>query len=386
MSIANSSLPQAPYQKVILREMAVQTLSITFSRDMGNNTFRHYHVPPSELIGKGEAAIEIVKKTIIAEEGNGTEFEVIPLQRVNAPMGMQTVDASSILAEDSDIEKALRARNIKQTLYEYNELLFTPTRFQKILGYATRAINKYLIAPINRAIYSLRIKDFDWNYRSDAFVDHDLNDELEAQELVKFEKHMANKTRLRRFVARIPQIRLLPDYLVQYVRKVTPCQYLSVSYEAGDEEKAANYILNDLRKLQDAGAIMGHLAMPSMLLLCDTIGNGKTKAALFCFLFVDFANISAHYGIDPATLLFNRQPLELIGLRTISHEGELKTFDDISFQKRYQIEDIFISTVQDSERQRFLDMLAPTYDKLAIRRAAQEEAFVKAAADKKKPE
>lgn len=379
--------------KITLRPIATTDLYVTYARVMEPGKIRHYRVPYSEQLMYTTEALErtrkdleareyqrlydeavkagklaefgenppkvkveepiaktpkdLIREHILAEEPNAEiEFlEGVTSLQPNSPL---TLTEANLLENDPEIEAALKKVQVKSVLYQYNEITFSPNKAQKVLGYLTRAINRFIIFPINRLIYKLRINDFDWTYQPD-FAPYSAS--IEAQDVENFQKHLAKKSAFRRFVARIPQITPLNPMEETYVRKVVPAQYLTVAYEEGNEAKAKEIILDDLRKIHSKGLIMGSFLMPKIIMLADVIGNGLHKAVIFLSLFVDYEKMMKEHGLSLTKM--PPQPLKtLYGIKTDTIEGGITTFDEL--QSKNEIEEVIVNPISKAKREEYV--------------------------------
>lgn len=340
--------------QVILRPLAVMDLSVSFARPLEGNKIRHYKVGMSEQMGRGITPLEIVKQHILSKEPDAEIVveEYKHLQNPNTMSGMEITKAPGVLDTRKDIEAALLQKEIRSTLHQYNELTFSPNRFQKFLGYFTRAINRLIIFPINNVLYRLQ----------NAFKPNPFESVILAE--LTFEEIQEKKSIYRRIQDSIRLITPLNPMEDTYVRMVTPCLFLTAAYEEGQEERAFHYIRDDLAKLHAAGALMGHLAMPSICLLADEVGDGKQKAAVFAFVFADFKKLAAYTGTPYNSILSGKDALAAMHLTTSSREGEIKKLPGLE-RSVVEIEIERISTVADQDHSDYLAALAPLYLKAA---------------------
>lgn len=330
--------------KVVLKRLPIVDLGIKYVRGYeGTNKLTHYRVAHSHA-ASGVNSITAIRNYILERE----PYAIVEFQEPPSSLDSGVEDQTYILDNEPEIKAALQQVKVDSLLYQYNKLYFQPNKFQLILGYATRTINDLLIAPINSLIYKFRIKDFQFTYQPDFMA---FEDSVETKEIDDFEKHLAKKSAFRRFVANIKQIPLLPRYEgTEYTRAVTPCLFHSVTYEEGDEAKAAEVLLQDLRIVHGYKAILGHLAMPTRIALSNATGSGKKIYALFCFFFAEFYTIP---GWNPLTA--PRAPSPFPGVRTAAYEGGIGSVSELDYTNRYDIEHIEVLNTYEENRNASID-------------------------------
>jgi hypothetical protein len=257
-------------KQIELRRIAVIDLNITYARKLEGNKIRHYRIDYTQHILSKMAQlsdIDILKTFIEKEEGEPVEIKMLPtVYDGQYPAGtgkeglvegaaLQVKDVTDILLKDNpEIKKSLKKNKVKSLLYQYNEKVPLSKR---IFNPFKRFVN-FFIYQINKVLAKLQgssIEEIHHYEKWGSFVD----------------------------VRQVPYLQT--RYPIE--KHVVPCTFLTVAFEEQDLEKAAATLVADLKKLNDEGLIMGHLAMPSMILLADTIGSGQNVYSLYCFLFVD---------------------------------------------------------------------------------------------------
>ena len=312
-------------KKVQLRQTATVSLHTTYARSMGGNKIKHYTIGlASSLIGMftGEKpdTLQCVKEEIELEEGEKVEIELLASgydlakDKMRSVGGMMIEDAADAVLKDyPEIRKSLEQRKIQGCLHQYNECS-DPWK-AKWLTPITGFINYWTIGKINSLLYKFQSPNL-----------QDLKDGMD-----RFE-----------YLNEVNNIKLLPTLpMWGMVRKVTPCQYLTVAFEEDEVEAATASLINDLKILNDKELIMGHLALPSMILLADTIGSGKKTCALFCFLFVDMDKLMKLTNVD-GPLNMPKKPLRLLGVKNECFEGEINFLNGVDPRSKYEIEEVFV--------------------------------------------
>lgn len=290
---------------VELRLLDTIDLAVTFARKMGGNKIRHYRLTTADLLVAkftDRSAEDIVREYIKKEENEDVTF--LPA-RSNC---VQVRYVSTVVLKDRpDIKRALEKRKITSQIHEYDVWNHPYKRFlnpiKKVTNYLIRQVNK-LLARIQGTT---------------------------LQEVFSFEKWGSSVN-----------VNLLPyfDECSEFTRHFSPCHYLTVAFEEGDLEEATQSLLMDLEILNGHGMIIGHLTMPSMILLADKTGSGKSVFALFCFLFVDYEKLQKITNKTP--LEFPENPLSLLGVKNDVHEGSFNYLNGVDPSSRYEIETIRI--------------------------------------------
>jgi len=143
------------------------------------------------------------------------------------------------------------------------------------------------------------------------------------------------------FLARIRCLTIptLPE--PEYDHRMTQATCLSIIFEAEDLEKAVSIFRNDLSTLADRKLIVGHLAMPSMMLLADTVGSGQSTYVMFCYLFLDQDRLAEVPGYIPNS--YKLQLGELLGIKCEGTEGGIGC-RDLEPSLKYNIERVCVGS------------------------------------------
>lgn len=331
--------------KVTLHRLPVMHLTVSYARRYeGTNKITHYDVgfaPAMTGVDPLQAIKELIEKT---EGPTDLTLEAQPASsapQTTATLGVELMD--SLLANDKDIEKSLLKSKCPNIMYIQDVLvndLKIPqkiaNRFAKIANPAIDWANGVLIAAQHK-MYGITGEDLFNLFSFDA-------ESTDDQEVIGTYTDLAAK------VAKVKKIPRLNTYEAKYIRRVHPCVYLSVAYEAGDEAIAEAALLADLRKYQEMDMILGHLIMPSKIKLADGIGSGKQPYVLFCFLFVDFFKIPGWNPYDAP-----KAPQHLPGIRTAAYEGALNWLPELDYTKRYEVETIKVVDTSEVNHKAYVD-------------------------------
>jgi len=275
-------------KQIELREVAITDLSLKFARDMGNNKVRHYRISAIDtVVGRitGLDVEQMIATFIAQTEPDAKDSEIRFLytpRRENNTLFIQDV-TKKVLKGERGVKRALKKKYIKRMIHEYN--------------------------------------------RYDGYFDA-LKDRLQIQ-WNKFFKESWEWDHAG-FFSKMP-----------YRRVISPVSYLSVAFEKEQYNEAVIALREDLKILHKHGLIMGHLAMPSEILLADTIGLGKEPMALFCFLHLDWDKLHKVLGTTPMTI--EKLPLAKLGVKYEQFEGSLKCLRNIPFEEKYEIEIVDVS-------------------------------------------
>jgi hypothetical protein len=292
-----------------LRPLAQTDLSLRFARQMGANKIRHYVLSGLDAVQGnilGKTPTEIVGEFIEKTEGEKVVFLAPAVSGRNDGGPLNIVPATVILDDHPKIKKALRKNKSHYTLYQFNEM---PSLGARILGFLVKPINA-IIGKIN----TLRLK---------------------ASGVFKIEDRME-------YLDRLSEIRLLPLINIgNPVRRVEPCTFLSVTFAAPDCERASQALLDDLKLLDDNDLILGHLTMPSMMLMADQTGSGVNTFTLFCFLFLDSKKIAKLLGIPYSEYIMGpKSACRVPGVKYAGYEGMTNYLDGVDPASKYEIETV----------------------------------------------
>ena len=306
--------------KIILRQLAISDLCLSFARRMEGNKIIHYTMSYlSKMMGADpeQLVTEFIRKT---EPDAEIEFVKAPTHE-----GPFATPAFSFLDKEPKIKAALQKFQSYQQLYQYK---LPATSLGKWIAVKMTLANLWnsAMAPLNKLLVKLQ------PHKVRKFVEDGVAE------------YMATEDVSTQFKLLISKLIVIPTFTKYFddknLLRVTPCLYHSVAYEEGDELIAEQAILSDLRIYQSYGAIMGHFVMPSRIKLADTIGSGKDRYALICFFFADFYKIP---GWNP--LLTKGVPSPFPGVRTAGFENQIVELPELDASTRYQIE--VVSLVED---------------------------------------
>lgn len=329
--------------KIIIRQLALSNLSLSFARRMEGNKIIHYTMSYlSKMMGADpeQLVTEFIRKT-----EPDTEIEFAPYSP-NSPM----VPADDFLNKEPAIKAALEQLKINCIVHQYHAYPNQKT-WQKRFWAQTARLWNSLVAPLNNLLVKLQ------TYKVRKFVKDGVEQYMPTEDISTQFKLLTNK------------LIVIPTFTEYYERRCTPCLFHSVAYEEGEELIAEEAILNDLRIYQSYGAIMGHLAMPTRIRLADTIGSGKDRYALVCFFFADSYKIP---GWNP--LLTKSVPSPFPGVRTAGWENQIVELPELDASTRYQIE--VVPLVEDQREANLMAYHQSYLDSLPAVRAAVKKTQV----------
>lgn len=335
-------------KKVQLRQLAVMSLGITYARSMGGNKLKHYTMNHLQMLigqfsGQPTDNLEAVRQHIEQEEGEPVEIELLPTvynaSGMESIQGMQIKEVSdAILDFDPQVRAALEKLHVKSTLYQYNDCI-SPFK-TKYLAPITEWINYKVLGPINSLLYRMQYPHIAEEFKMATEI-------LTEQEIDAFDAHINKKSLYRSLLRKIKQIPLLPAW--GYVRKVTPVSFLTVVFQEDEIEQAVETLLADLRLLEKNGLIMGHLAMPSLILMADMIGSGKLTYALFCFPILDQDKLCKILKKSPLEL--GKHPFAELGVKLETPEGGANYLNGVDPKSKYEIEEVKVGpSVSDAHK------------------------------------
>lgn len=331
-----------------VRKLATTTLSTKYARKIDDKTIRHYNLTlVQSIINNIQKRDDLwsIKEQIEKEEKEPVDLVVLPtiskgwvdfskqkntteLHGINIfgempnPNALEALNIKEVtgilLKDDQDILKSLTKRKIDILLFQENRKIPFYVRLFNIIS---KPIN-YVLVRINRAIHEYYLSKLP--KKENGVVDR--FDYLD--------------------VVQTPLIPILPEY-PKYIRVAHPCSFLSVAFEEDDIEAATQSLISDLRILQDNKLIMGHLMMPSIMILADDIGSGKNSYVISCFLFVDHERLKKITG--KSALELPRLPLSLLGIKNEVGEGSINWVNGIDPKTKYNIETVSVGSTDAME-------------------------------------
>lgn len=305
---------------ITLRQLATIGISTTYARMLGGNKIKHYYVTYARALTDSRAAEEMIVEYVRKETG---EDVVIETRKINNAYGIDSASiqvAKDVLDDFPNVKKQLEKCEVKSLLHQYN---------QQDEWY------KYLLNPIAHV----------WNWFASK-----INAKwsiTQWEELGGYPETKLGRRGLFALRDRIKSIPLMP--IAGWRRQVTPCRYLTVTFDESNRDQAVKTLQKDLQILADKKLIMGHLAMPFQIQLADVVGSGELSYVLACFLFIDDRRFEKligkkkfrEEGYKPLSLK------TLLGLKTEAVEGSLGYAD---FRKKWEIEEVNIFEHERQER------------------------------------
>jgi hypothetical protein len=285
-------------EKVILRPVAITDLNIRYARHMGGNKVRHYVLPALVVVKEsliGDDGGKNFLKHFIAETEGITDVEFVEA-RHQARHQAKTGQSAPLILEDvtdlvfnqpgdSKVVRSLKKLSAKQLIVEYHW-------YSSIFG---KLYDKFIAFPWNRLL-------FRFNFWSTRFAALDC----------------------------------------KYQHKFHRVKSLTVACKLDELHRAFEVLRQDLCTLNDLGLIEGHLAMPSVVELADTVGLGKNNVALFCFPVINEQR---------ASKLLKKQQfelpnlyLELFNVISETPEGEIGYLDGVDLKDKYDIEEVQVGS------------------------------------------
>lgn len=287
---------------VILRKLSQVWLNTTFARTMEDGSITHYSVPYDY---SSNNPLKDVKDYIMkteSKEGSEIEFVLEATASLVSPDtfgNVNTQDVSSILKHDPKVKKSLKKHKAQRLIHETDLM----SKKDRVINFLARVANPKIVA-INKVLIKIQ--------------------KLSSEELM------------------LGKGRLLPTISHRFgLRKYNFVKYICIAFEAPDYLEAQDALLSDLRILQDNDLIMGHLSMPSLIALADTIGSGHQMCALFCFPIIDDAKLEKLIGKE--LLNANKLCLKHLGVLYENLEGGINYLNDIDYHQKYKIKTITVT-------------------------------------------
>jgi len=298
----------------VLSPLPVTDLSMRYARLMSENKIRHYVVSYSAgmmSIFSGSSPENLVREYIQKNEGiqNVVFTSNIPIHRedksestVTVGNPLQVTDVSEILNGEKAILKSLK--KFKSYSLIHQEAMYK-TRVHRFLS--------TIIWRFNEALSWLNTV-----FGKDVF-------------------------------SFISSRKVNEGYYVQ----IHPVRFIAVAFEEQDRQEAIDSLINDLRILQEHDLIMGHLVMPSTLRLADIVGSGRSPQVLFCFPVIN--ELKLQKALGKTALEMPRLPLTELGVRHENNEGDAKWLNDITPEKKYQVEIVEISSESSTAHEKYIE-------------------------------
>lgn len=275
----------------LLRQLAIVDLNIKFARKLEENKIRHYVVPAAYLylnqLEANKPVSLIVKEYIKQTEGIDVEFE--PSQDTNKPLKLTDV-SNSILVGRNDITKALKKLKSQSMIHQ---TISYGTFTDKLKAF----INQNVINPINRTIFRIKTGTSISNYG------------------------------LRFAYGTIPYFTVTTK-----TNTVHLTHHIAVAFEEDQFVDASEVFVRDLSILTKNKLILGHLVMPSIMPLADTVGDGKKTYVLFSSIVIDSTVKNKLLGQDGK--------LSSLGVQYECPEGGINYLDGVDPRSKYEIEEV----------------------------------------------
>ncbi len=307
-----------------LLPIAVVDLSLNYAHNSGNGTIKHYKVPFARtLVHTEESPAKMVQEYV--EKTTGEEVEIAAALNEGIT-GLVVTEVPEVLNDLSDAKKQLEQAKIKSMLYQYIDIPYD-------LGH----LWNFIAVPINKVLNKMNKLWAKYKQGVDFYSEEGIF--LFGMELFP------------RLIKTLP--------VKDKMRRVSPCTFLAVNFEESDRNKAIELIKEDIKILADNNLILGHLCMPSQILLADTIGSGQKQMAIFCYLFLDHKKFGQLVGVENPLirteylrLKGKNDRLELnyfLDLKTQCEEGSVGN-TELNPYNKYKIETIEVFANEAQER------------------------------------
>lgn len=302
-------------KKVELIKCAITDLRARYSRHLDNNKIIIYSVAPIQYLVHGNDPLIPVKEYIEKTEGEEVEISV----HENSAKGFEEVKPiSNLIFKDrlgKKIEKALRRVERQNTLYQYNDLSSNSkfTMFKFNLG---RLFNRFIVHPINAFLVKRQNLE-------EAFVETDI----------------MGRVALKPEVSAILIDPVQDPENFEWIRRVSPAHYLSVSAVSSKMEEAVQALKNDLIILYKNKLILGSLTMPSMAMLANVRGLKENTFVVFCMFYPDLFKLQKMINSNDMNYNSNEE-LAKLGVKYLTNEGGVAYLNDKAPGDEYEIEEI----------------------------------------------
>jgi len=313
-----------------LRQVAIDDLSLKYARDMGNNNVRHYRLPVSLLVvqeknnDNKDKPEDIIKNYIKEKEGlEDVVFIDNPKHKTSEVLNI--LDATDVILKDhKKIKKSLQKLKATCMLVERN---YHPFLLWRIHDFFATIIN-FVIKPINKILFKIQ------NKGKIGFTDNELlnyvSDKFDELYSIDSKKHRP--------------IKLISYIEYKNIRILDRHLNMTVAFEEKDAEEAVKILQDDLKILYDSNLIVGHLAMPFIVELADTVGLGKKGYILGCYPIIDSVKINK-INNEPLWNTNYKDFFKKLGCKTVEFEGEIKYIEGKDPKDVYKIEIIDASMI-----------------------------------------
>lgn len=375
-------------KKLTLRLLPMSSIVFTYALTHENGKITHYVISlamamQEDVVDPLAASEAILIRAIKKEYGADVEVEILDNKKTvnsvaqNAVQDedgrvsystsdpehfMKTVPLDEEFFNESTI-KALNQRRTSSLLYQYfknvsglpDSLALAKDQVARLLNSTVLfLINKYLIGGLNSLLHRA--------YGTKALHDQTQSTlEGTAQILTSaigkefnFDSFSASaeihKTTLEEYQKAIEGKFFIPLLHINgsFVRAVEPCVFFVLGCGEEDLDRATASFGDELDRAADRGFIMGHLSMPGMTELANTVGNGKKIYALFVFFIINTDNLLKAGGYkNPLDAPRQEEQLRRLGFKSVVEEGGLTYLDG-----KVPYSDLVIQTVNVGELER----------------------------------
>lgn len=245
-----------------LRPLAVTDLSLVYAHNLGNGTIKHYKMPYSYMLTHTETPAAMVASYV--EKTTGEKVEIISVLNEGSKENV-IIEVPEVLEDLPNAQKQLKQAKIKNLIYQYIHI-----------PYDLNHLWNFIAVPINSILNKINKLWANYKYGVDFYTEEGV------------------------FVYGIELFpRLIPTLSVKNkIRRMTPCVFLAIQFEESDRDKAIALIRKDIKILSDNDLIMGHLCLPSQLLLADIVGSDQKSYTIFCYLFIDMNKFGKIVGVE----------------------------------------------------------------------------------------
>lgn len=317
---------------ITLREVRTASLKMTFAMKNDKGLYDRYEISMAALLSKYPELSPLDGAQKFLEE----HFSTTLGERVDVILIPDSGVSSKTVALDESIFtkgviKALKKKKTNGILYQYNQNYSKlPDTLASILDTVGKAINRFLVKPINSVLHTIYGLD---PIRDVAVASIQFFDDNEVEIPNPFDGSI--KTKYQEYADLKDSKFFLPMVFdCRFLRAVTTVTFLAVKCEEENLGKAIEAVSLDLDIMAIFGLIMGHLTMPTIVELSNGVGNGKKVYGVIAFPILN--------SVKLMKLLQIKSPLDLsqcglkelasIGVANAVPEGGINSIDGYPYQ------------------------------------------------------
>lgn len=302
-------------KNIELVQIGSNDLRIRYAREMPNKKIIHYISSLPGIISDSQEVVSSIKQLIEKEEGESVEISVTN-GMVNATKIADLTDTVFTSRKDKNLLKALLRMKSKSILHQR----IIPSKHYVLFSFLNSIIDK--------------INNFTVHVLNNWIVKRKGLEDIASIEIGTYFPPGIEKTIDKELITPMPYF----GYRA-HVRHVDPVMYLCVSCTENNVGMAIQALKDDLTVMNKKKLILGHLTMPSIMPLANTIGIKEKFYAIFCFVVPDTYRLRLLTGHNPITDSIEEE-YKKIGVKYSTKEGEIKYLENNDPNTIYEIREV----------------------------------------------